>query len=163
MIVSIKFFRPKKASISDIIPDIKDNMAMAAIPAACACVECMMPTAQAGRARTDERRLVPPESPSRPAPVLGDAGRRSRVAKFPQTRPESVGPRGPAGGLRARHRPYWPASCVHAQQNSRACSLAVLRPCQGRQNSFHPVRNHKQMSGLSTPWKGLLHLARPLL
>ena len=155
MIVSINFFRPKKASISDIIPDIKDNMAMAAIPAACACVECMMPTAQAGRARTDERRLVPPESPSRPAPVLGDAGRRSRVAKFPQTRPESVGPRGPAGGLRARHRPYWPASCVHAQQTSRfsdwtrlVCEQASLlfgdrsRPCQGRQNPFHPLRNH---------------------
>ena len=40
--------------------------AMAAIPAPCTCVECMRPAAQAGGARTAERRAVLPARPSGP-------------------------------------------------------------------------------------------------
>ena len=59
--------------------------AMAAIPAPCACVECMRPAAQAGGPRTAERRAVLPARPSGPAPVLGDAGRGLRDAKSLET------------------------------------------------------------------------------
>ena len=50
-----------------------------------------MPAAQAGGARAAERRAVLPARPSGPAPVLGDAGRRSRGAKSPKTRSASAG------------------------------------------------------------------------
>ena len=59
--------------------DLAEPRLWPVIPAPCARVERMMPAAQAGGTRAAEQRAVLPARPSGPAPVLGDAGRRSRV------------------------------------------------------------------------------------
>ena len=71
--------------------DLAEPRLWPVIPAPCARVERMMPAAQAGGTRAAEQRAVLPARPSGPAPVLGDAGRRSRGAKSPKTRSASAG------------------------------------------------------------------------
>jgi hypothetical protein len=143
--------------------DLAEPRLWPVIPAPCARVERMMPAAQAGGTRAAEQRAVLPARPSGPAPVLGDAGRRSRV----QSRRKRV-PRPPEAWSCWRAAEKWQASgtrpYTEGQSSPIACCSASDQASQGRR-IIHFSRSEitDKLLGPTAPWNSVLaRLARPL-